>query len=134
MITLEQLIKEQKLTDMSDIQVISKFFKLNDMEVEGLDLIYELTQSKIEKLKHKERIVREWISYLPSEYLYKMYDLHTADKLHTLELDYLSHGCELSKERLEWARKNVPNIEKPHVYFMPLIDWLSENGIEFKDE
>ena len=51
MVTLEQLVKEQKLFDMTDIQVIKRFFDLNNMEEEGVDLIYELTQSKIEKLK-----------------------------------------------------------------------------------
>ena len=90
MVTLEQLVKEQKLFDMTDIQVIKRFFDLNNMEEEGVDLIYELTQSKIEKLKRKERIVEEWTSILPSKYLYENYDLDTADKLHTLELDCLA--------------------------------------------
>ena len=133
MVTLEQLVKEQKLFDMTDIQVIKRFFYLNNMEEEGVDLIYELTQSKIEKLKRKERIVEEWTSILPSKYLYENYDLDTADKLHALELDFLSHGCELSELRLEWARENVPNIVQPQVYFIPLMEWMEENGIKFKD-
>ena len=133
MVTLEQLVKEQKLFDMTDIQVIKRFFDLNNMEEEGVDLIYELTQSKIEKLKRKERIVEEWTSILPSKYLYENYDLDTADKLHALELDYISHGYELSERRLEWARENVPNIVQPQVYFISLMEWMEENGIKFKD-
>ena len=133
MVTLEQLVKEQKWNNMTDIQVIKRFFYLNNMEEEGVDLIYELTQSKIEKLKRKERIVEEWTSILPSKYLYENYDLDTADKLHALELDFLSHGCELSELRLEWARENVPNIVQPQVYFIPLMEWMEENGIKFKD-
>ena len=134
MVTLKQLVEEQKFTGLSDIGVIKTFFDLNDMEEEGMDLILELTKSKVGKLKQKERIVKEWTSYLPSKYLYKNYDLDIADRLHTLELDYLSNGCELSKERLEWAKENIPNIKMPLLYFRPLIEWLDCKGIRFKGE
>ena len=134
MITLEQLVKEQKWNGMSDIQVIKTFFDMNNMEEEGIDLITELSKTKVDKLKRKERMVKEWTSYLPSKYLYENYDLDIADKLHTLELDYLSNGGELSKGRLEWARENLPNIELPKCYFNPLIEWLDDKGIRFKGE
>lgn len=134
MVTLEHLVKEQKFNGMSDIQVIKTFFDLNDMEEEGMDLINELSKTKIAKLKYKERMVKEWASYLPSKYLYENYNLDLADKLHTLELDYLSHGSELSESRLEWARENVPNIVRPQVYFNPLVEWLEDKGIRFKDK
>ena len=134
MITLEQLVKEQKWNGMSDIQVIKTFFDMNNMEEEGIDLITELSKTKVDKLKRKERMVKEWTSYLPSKYLYENYDLDIADKLHTLELDYLSNGGELSKGRLEWARENLPNIELPKCYFNPLIEWLDDKGVRFKDE
>jgi len=134
MVTLEELVKEQKYTSISDIQIIKTFFDLNDMEEEGMDLITELSKIKIAKLKYKERMVKEWTSYLPSKYLYENYDLELAHNLHTLELDYLSHGGELSKLRLEWARENFPNIERPLCYFNPLIEWLDDKGIRFKGE
>lgn len=134
MVTLEQLVKEQKWNGMSDIQVIKTFFDLNDMEEEGVDLITELSKIKVKKLKRKERMVREWTSYLPSKYLYENYELDIADRLHTLELDYLSNGGELSKNRLEWAKENIPNIERPKVYFNPLVEWLDDKGIRFKGE
>ena len=134
MITLEGLVKEQKWNGMSDIQVIKTFFDLNNMEEEGIEMITELSKTKVEKLKRKERMVKEWTSYLPSKYLYENYELDIADKLHTLELDYLSHGCKLSEKRLEWAKENIPNIVRPQVYFNPLIEWLESKGIRFKGE
>ena len=133
MVTLEQLVQEQKLFDMTDIQVIKMFFSLNDLEEEGVELITELSKAKIEKLKRRKQMVEDWTSFLPSKYLYENYDLDTADKLHALELDFLSHGCELSELRLEWAQENVPNIARPQAYFNPLIDYLEEKGIRFKD-
>ena len=134
MITLEQLVKEQKINGMSDIGVIRAFFDLNNMEEEGMELIYELSKNKIEKLKQERRIVRQWTSYLPSKYLYDNYDLEIADDLHTLELDFISHGLNLTEGRLEWAREHLPNIERPQVYFNPLVDWLKDRGIEFKSK
>ena len=133
MVTLEQLVQKQKLFDMTDIQVIKMFFSINDLEEEGVELITELSKAKIEKLKHRKQMVEDWTSYLPSKYLYENYDLETADKLHALELDFISHGCELSELRLKWARENVPNIVIPRAYFNPLIDYLEEKGIRFKD-
>ena len=79
MITLEQLVGEQKLTGMSDIGIIKTFLDLNDMEEEGMELIHELTKSKVEKLKRKQRQVEEWTSYLPSRYLYENYDFDTIE-------------------------------------------------------
>lgn len=134
MITLEQLVKNQKYTGVSDIQIIKTFFDLNDMEEEGMGIIHELSKTKINKLKRERRVVREWVSYLPSKYLYENYDLDIADKLHTLELDYISNGGELSKSRLEWAKENISNIERPECYFNPLIEWLDGKGVRFKDE
>lgn len=134
MITLKQLIEEQKFTGMTDIQIIETFFTENNMEEEGMDLIHELTKSKIGKLKHQQRIVREWTSHLPSKYLYENYDLDTADWLHALELNYLSMGCKLSESFLEWAKENVPNIKVPQVYFQPLVEYLDDHDIRFKDE
>lgn len=132
MITLAQLVEDQKWNGMSDTQVIIAFFDKNDVEEEGIQLITELSKIKIEKLKRKERMVKEWTSYLPSKYLYENYDLEIADMLHTLELDYLSHGGELSKNRLEWAKENIPNVLMPKAYFVPLMEWLEDKGIMFK--
>lgn len=134
MVTLEQLVKEQKYNEMSDIQVIKTFFDLNDMEEEGMKLIYELSKVKIEKLKRERRIVREWTSHLPSKYLYENYDLDTANWLHSLELNYLSYGGKLQESYMKWAKENVPNIKRPKVYFNPLVDWLKERGVEFKSQ
>ena len=118
---------------MSDVEIIKAFFTLNDMEEEGVDLIHELSKSKIEKMKHERRLAKEWICCLPSSYLYENYDLETANELHMLELDYLINGGELSSNFLKWASENIPNITRPGVYFNPLIDFLRSNGIEFKN-
>ena len=33
---------------------------------------------------------------------------------------------------MKWAKENVPNIERPKVYFNPLVEYLEVNGILFK--
>ena len=132
MVTLEQLVEEQKWKEMSDIQIIKTFFDLNNMEEEGIEMITELSKNKVEKLKRKHNVAETWVCMLPSKYLYEHYDLDTADKLHNLELNYLVNGGELSGGFLEWAKENVPNIVRPQAYFNPLVDWLKEKGVEFK--
>ena len=77
-------------------------------------------------------MVKEWACALPSEYLYENYSIDVADKLHRLELDFLINGGELSKGYTAWARENLPNIVKPQIYFIPLLEWLDDKGIWFK--
>lgn len=132
MVTLKELIDEQECNEMSDIQIIQTFFTLNDMEEEGMNLLHELTKSKIEKMKQKHQMAEEWASHLPSKYLYENYDLNTADMLHTLEINYLVNGGELSNNLLKWAMENVPNITRPQTYFNPLVEWLDSKDIRFK--
>ena len=134
MITLKHLVDEQKWNGMSDIQIIKTFLDLNNLEEEGMELIHELTKTKIEKMKRKHKMSEEWACVLPSKYLYENYDLDIADRLHMLEINNLVNGGELSKNHLEWARENVPNIVRPQVYFNPLVEWLESKGIRFKGE
>lgn len=133
MVTLKELVEEQRWNDSSDVEVIKQFFTLNDMEEQAIDLISELSKSKVRKLKQKNYMAEEWVTILPSKYLYEKYDLDVADRLHMMELDYLMNGGELSKKKLKWAKENVPNIKEPEAYFQPLIRYLEENGIKFKE-
>ena len=123
MVALKELVEEQRWNDSSDVEVIKQFFTLNDME----------EQAKVRKLKQKNYMAEEWVTILPSKYLYEKYDLDVADRLHMMELDFLMNGGELSKKKLKWAKENVPNIKEPNPYFRPLIDYLEENGIKFKE-
>ena len=129
MITLKDLVTEQQISGRTDIEVIQNFFRLNDMEEDGIDLISELTKSKITKLKMKTYLAKEWICMLSSKYLYEKYPLDVADKLHLLELNYLVNGGELSEKLLQWAKNNISSIKEPQVYFRPLIDYLEERNI-----
>ena len=99
MVTLSELVNEQKWNDISDIEVIKQFFVLNDMEEHAIDLISELSKSKVRKLKQKKYMAEEWVTILPSKYLYEKYDLDIADRMHMMELDFLMNGGELSKKK-----------------------------------
>lgn len=132
MITLKELVDNQKWNDATDIQVIKAFFELNDLEEDGIDIISNLAKSKINKIKNRYTMAETWICMLPSKYLYENYDLDIADHLHMLELNYLISGGELSVSQLKWAKENIPNIKKPQAYYRPLIDWLEKKEIQFK--
>lgn len=133
MITLKELVQEQAWNDATDLQIIKAYFELNDLEADGIDIISELTKSKINKIKNRYAVAETWVCMLPSKYLYENYSLDIADRLHGLELDYLMNGCELSDKQLKWAKENASNILEPEAYFQPLIRYLEENGIKFKE-
>lgn len=136
MITLKELIDMQKLKgeyETKDIQIIQAFFELNNLEEDAIDLISQLTKSKINKIKKKYKMAETWVCLLPSKYLYEHYDLDIAEHLHKLELDFLMNGGKLSLSRFEWAKENIPNIKMPQVYFAPLISWLEDREIKFKN-
>ena len=132
MVTLKELVENQKYTEESDMELIRKFFIANDLEEEGMDLITELSKEKVSKLKRKHKIVEDWATMLPTTYLYETYDLEIADKLHMMELDYLVNGGNLSNKLLEWAKEHLQSIERPSAYFNPLVDWLENKGVYFK--
>ena len=132
MITLKELVQNQAWTDATDIQIIKAYFEMNDLESDGIDIISELTKSKINKIKNRYAVAETWVCMLPSKYLYEKYELDIADRLHRLELDYLMNGGELSDKQLKWAKENVPNIRMPECYFQPLIAWLEDREIRFK--
>lgn len=133
MITLKELVQEQAWNNETDLQIINAYFELNDLEADGIDIISKLTKSKINKIKNKYAVAETWVCMLPSKYLYENYSLDIADRLHGLELDYLMNGCELSDKQLKWAKENASNILEPEAYFQPLIRYLEENGIKFKE-
>lgn len=127
-VTLKKLVNAQYIERPSDLQIIKHYFTENDLEEEAIQMISELSESKVTKLKLRLENIDTWATYLPSTYLYKEYDLEIADKLHMMELDYLINEGKITSKKLKWARKNVPNILEPEAYFQPLIRYLEENG------
>lgn len=130
--TLKEYTDLQKLTGATDMEIIKAYFIDNDMEEEMIDISHALAKSKIEKMRARKHIINEWAYTIPSDYLYDKYPLKTATMLHRIELDYIING-EVTDSRLEWAKKNIPNVEEPSVYFQPCAKWLREHGIEFKE-
>lgn len=128
---LKDYIELQKFTGMSDIEIITSYFIDNDIEEEAMEISHNLAKAKIEKMRHRNNIIKTWTYTIPSDYLYEKYPVKTATMLHRIELDYIVNG-EVTGKRFEWAKENFPNIKMPECYFMPCMDWLEERGIKFK--
>lgn len=129
---LKEYVAWQKITGMSDMEIIMSYFIDNDMEEKAMEVSHNLAKARIEKLKNRESIIKTWAYTIPSDYLYEKYPVKTATMLHRIELDYIVNG-EVTGVRLEWAKENFPNIKMPFVYFQPCLEWLEERGIKFKD-
>ena len=127
---LKDYIAYQKLTGMSDIEIITSYFIDNNIEEEAMELSHNLAKVKIQKMKEREDIIKTWTYTIPSDYLYENYSIKIATMLHRIALDYIVNG-EVTNQRLEWAKENISNIKMPEVYFSPCIDWLEKQGIKF---
>ena len=132
MITLKELVEYQKITGKTDIGIITDFFIENDMEEEGMELANRLAKAKIEKMQKERHWIREWAYTIPSGYLYEKYPEKIATMLHRVELDYIVNG-KVTGSRLEWAKKDIPHLDTPAIYFQPCLRWLQKNGINFKN-
>lgn len=130
--TLKDYVEWQKFNSMSDLEIITAYFRDNGMEEEGMDITYKLARAKIEQMQQRNRSIKEWAYTIPSDYLYDNYPVKTATMLHRIELDYIVNG-KVSGVRLDWARENIPELNTPHVYFQPCLRWLQKQGIDFKD-
>ena len=131
-VTLKALIDQQKQIGLSDIDIIKTFFVQNDAEEDAIDLLGSLVKDELRKMKDQQLLLETCTTSLPSKYLYQNYDLDIANMLHEMELDYLVNNGKLSSSYLEWAKANVPHIDKPYCYFQPLIAWMADQGIKFK--
>ena len=136
MISLKQLIDEQKFTGEDDLTIIRRWFCENDREEDGIDLITKLSKSKFEKANRILTNARQWIPNRP-----KVTDCNPKSKISKADkatLDRMTDiyllGMDLSEGMLIWAQENIPNMECPGVIFVPMVEWLSKKyGIEFKD-
>lgn len=128
--TLKEYTDLQKLTGDTDIDIIKAYFIDNDMEEEFMDISHALAKAKIDKLRARKHIIKEWAYTIPSDYLYEKYPVKTATMLHRIELDYIVNGA-VTGPRLDWARLHFPKLKEPGVYFQPCVRWLLEHGIEF---
>lgn len=132
-VTLEELVRDQHRGYPTDLQIVKRFFTENNLEEEAIKMLAELSESKVGKLKLRLENIQTWTTCLPSDYLYEKYNLETAHQLHMMELDYLIKGGKVSSGKLKWAKENIPNILEPEAYFQPLVEYLGQNGIKFKE-
>lgn len=138
--TLRELVEWQKLTDLEDITIIKLWFTENNMESEGLEIIAELAESKVNKLQDVLDGARAWLPILPD--LEKsnqgLLTHEQADMLQKIITVFLL-GMDLKESGLYgWAEKEIPKMKCPTIIFVPCVKWLKgKYGIRFigdKDE
>ena len=132
MIKLKDLITKYEGL-LSDEAIILEWFKQNNTEEKGIDMISLLAQSKIKKLQTQLDYIQTWGSSLidmtkvlkPKEY---------GEKLNKI-IKCQVFGFDLPKDLLDWARQNIPKMKLPNFMFIDTVNWLKEKyGILFEDE
>ena len=138
--TLKQLVDLQALTGEQDIDIIYNWFVKNDAEEIGIDLVTQLSKSKINKLQNVLDGARAWIPNMMRPYpkqpknarKTRYYDEETERRLTQL-VQYNILQMELPKTLLDWAREHIPQMEEPFCFYWLTTRWLKDQyGIEFK--
>lgn len=133
--TLKELVEWQKVTDLSDLQIIRTWFIENNMESEGLSIIADLAESKANKLQDTLTYARSWLPILPD--LEKsnrgLLTKEQADILQKVITIFLL-GMDLKESGFySWAEQEIPKMKCPKIIFVPCVKWLDEKyGIRFK--
>lgn len=134
MITLKELVDLQKFNHADDIALIRTWFCENDKESEGIELITELSKSKIEKMDRQLTYIKTWLPNVPSVW-------SSNNKLSGDDVDRLNRiiryhiiGSDLPQSLLDWAKENIPNMNIPDIIFIPMVEWLKHRyQIEFRN-
>ncbi len=135
--TLKELVEWQKMTDLSDLQIIRTWFIENNMESEGLSIIADLAESKTNKLQTVLDGARAWLPILPD--LEKsnqgLLTKEQADILQKVITIFLL-GMDLKESGFySWAEQEIPKMKCPKIIFVPCVKWLKEKyGIRFKGD
>ena len=137
--TLKQLIKEQQCTGESDIDIIKRWFIINDQESEGMELVVKLSKAKYIKLDSIMKQAKLWIPSMPDFYECNKGTKNELTREQARKLTIISYryllDMNLDDNLLDWAKKTIPTLNTPNYLFNPMIDWLkSSYGIEFADE
>lgn len=136
--SLEQLVEINKITRFPDIQVIKEWFVQNNMEEEGIKLLSELSYSKTTKLEASLNAIRNWdLSLIDVRKNIKNepenYSEEVADNLTMLERAGLLNIDLTSYSLYEWAKENIPKLNRPSTYYIPTFHYLAKYGIYFKN-
>ena len=137
MVSLKELVDDQKFNCDDDLTIIERWFCLNNREQDGLDLISKLSKSKVDKLESILNTAKIWLPNIP--------DVYESNKKFGIDKDIASNinrittyhllGCEIPTNLLIWAEKTIPTIDTPKIIFIPMVEWLkTKYQIEFKDK
>lgn len=124
---------------LEDIQIIRDWFVWNDCEDLGIDLMNDLSKTKLKKVESSLNSIRNWLIILPAiteqkKYVEK-YGLDISKNLNKLQNFGLLNKDLASYEKLfNWAKENLPNIDCPATFYIPTLHYLANYNLYFKDK
>lgn len=118
-----------------DKTIIRQYIIDNNLESEYIQLITELSSSKINKLETKRNLTDFMLdsAMMTMEYLLRTYSKDIALFLLDLNL-YYAKTFDFSPKLIEKAKEIIPTINRPKAYFNDIVVHLNlKYGIQFKD-
>ena len=134
--TLKELIDILSPYDVSDINIIKQWFTMNDLEEEGLALITDLAHSKINKLDSSLVTIKSWDLTLINAASFSElgYDKEACSNLEYIQrCGLLNLDLKQYPGIYDWAKKIIPTLNVPKLFFIPTLKYLKKYDIYFKD-
>lgn len=137
--TLSYLVERNKLTKLSDLELIKEWFIENNLEEEGIKLLADLSYSKINKLETSLNSIRNYdLSLIDVSKNLKnepeKYSKEVADNLTMLErAGLLNLNLRQYSFLYNWAKENIHKINVPKVYYVPTLHYLASYDLYFKN-
>ena len=136
MTSLKQLVDMQSFNNKTDGEIICDWFSINGLEVEGIEMISKIAKKKMEDDEWNLQKIRGNMTH-PNGFYYSTYPKDIA-----IKFDYLTMCMQLGydlnesffEKDIDWARKIVPTLKKPQMFWRELWDFLNQKGIYFKGE
>lgn len=137
-ITLKELINRPDVValNLSDLEIIKLYFTINSKEEEGLTLISSLASHKINSLSLQLGSIQSWDLVLHELKASEVSDhkQETADNLSLLQrVGLLNKSLKDFPNLYSWAKKVIPTLTVPQIYFQPTFHYLASYDIYFKD-
>ena len=133
--SFSQYVQFWESMGVEPLKIIEKYLVESKQEQAALEMIPRLAESQTNRVQRQLDYARTWIPIKVDTFACNKGLTHEqAQMLNTLT-DYYCLGLELSEDYLEKVRVAIPQIKKPLLVFVPMVEWLKETyGIKFKGE
>ena len=133
-IKLSEFALRCEIMGMYPLDIIYEYLVQTKQEIEALEFIPKLAQSKANRIQSKLNYARAWIPNKVDVYKSNKNVTYQQAEIIDRLTDYYCLGMDIPEQYLAKVREVVPKMATPNIVFRPMIEWLRDKyNIIFKD-